>query len=192
VAKSLGSRNLFSASSVDQMPKHVSSGMLFGGPLLFPVPDLDRTDYLFMLGSNPWESNGSLCTALDFPGRVKAIQARGGKVVVVDPRRSRTAEEADEHLAVRPGPTPTCRSPWSTRPFAEDLVDMGALAPTSPASTSCVAARRSPRGGGPTVGIDAEVIRRLAREWPRPSARSTAASAPAPSSSAPSPRGPST
>ena len=81
------------------MPKHVSSGLLFGNPLLIPVPDLDRTDYLLMLGANPWESNGSLCTAPDFPGRVKAIQARGGKVVVVDPRRSRTAEEADEHVA---------------------------------------------------------------------------------------------
>jgi anaerobic selenocysteine-containing dehydrogenase len=104
VAKALGTRNVYSASTVDQMPKHVSSGLMFGNPLLIPVPDLDRTDHLLILGANPWESNGSLCTAPDFPGRVKAIQARGGKVVVVDPRRSRTAEEADEHIAIRPGP----------------------------------------------------------------------------------------
>ena len=68
-----------------------------------PVPDLDRTDYLLMLGANPYESNGSLCTAPDFPGRLEAIQARGGTVVVVDPRRTRTADEADEHVAIRPG-----------------------------------------------------------------------------------------
>ena len=68
-----------------------------------PVPDLDRTDYLLVLGANPYASNGSLCTAPDFPGRIEAMQARGGKLVVVDPRRSRTAEQADEWLPIRPG-----------------------------------------------------------------------------------------
>jgi len=101
--QSLQTKNLYSASTVDQMPKHVSSGLLFGDAGAMPVPDLDRTDHLLMLGANPWASNGSLCTAPDFPGRVKAIQARGGRVVVVDPRRTRTAEEADEHVAIRPG-----------------------------------------------------------------------------------------
>ncbi|MEI4405940.1 hypothetical protein, partial [Streptococcus agalactiae] len=76
---------------------------MFGDPLAIPVPDLDRTDYLLMLGANPLESNGSLCTAPDFPGRLKALRARGGRLVVVDPRRTRTAELADEHLFVRPG-----------------------------------------------------------------------------------------
>jgi anaerobic selenocysteine-containing dehydrogenase len=101
--KSLGTRNVFSASTVDQMPKHVSSGLLFGSPGAIPIPDLDRTDYLLMLGANPFESNGSLCTAPDFPGRLAAIRERGGRVVVVDPRRTRTVEAADEHLAIRPG-----------------------------------------------------------------------------------------
>ena len=101
--KALGTRNIFSASTVDQMPKHVSSGLMFGHPDSIAVPDIDRTDYLLMLGANPWESNGSLATAPDFPGRVNAIQDRGGRVVVVDPRRSRTATEADEHLFIRPG-----------------------------------------------------------------------------------------
>lgn len=86
-----------------QLPKHVSSGLLFGHPDLIPVPDLDRTDYLLMLGANPMQSNGSLCTAPDFPGRLKAIRQRGGKVAVVDPRRSWTAQKADEHLFIRPG-----------------------------------------------------------------------------------------
>ena len=166
VAKSLGSRNLFSASSVDQMPKHVSSGLLFGGPLLFPVPDLDRTDYLLMLGANPWESNGSLCTAPDFPGRVKAIQARGGKVVVVDPRRSRTAEEADEHLAVRPGADAHLLVAMVEVLFAEGLVDMGRLADlvVGVDELRAAVAPFTPEAVAPTVGLDADVIRRIARE----------------------------
>jgi anaerobic selenocysteine-containing dehydrogenase len=101
--QALGTKNMFSASTVDQMPRHVSSGYLYGNPGAMPVPDLDRTDYLLMLGADPLESNGSLCTAPDFPGRLDAIRDRGGRVVVVDPRRSRTAEVADEHLAIRPG-----------------------------------------------------------------------------------------
>ncbi|WP_327167858.1 molybdopterin oxidoreductase family protein [Streptomyces subrutilus] len=101
--KALGTRNLFTASTLDQMPKHVSSGLLFGDPFAIPVPDLDRTDFLLLLGANPVESNGSLCTAPDFPGRLKALRARGGTLVVVDPRRTRTARLADRHLAPRPG-----------------------------------------------------------------------------------------
>ncbi|MEV5835728.1 molybdopterin-dependent oxidoreductase [Nocardia sp. NPDC052112] len=101
--RALGTRNLFSASTADQMPKQVASGLMFGDPLTVPVPDLDRTDYLLMLGANPLESNGSLCTAPDFPGRLKALRKRGGKFVVVDPRETRTARSADEHLFIRPG-----------------------------------------------------------------------------------------
>jgi len=101
--QAIGSRQRFSASTVDQIPKQVSSGLMFGSPSSVPVPDLDRTQYLLVLGANPYESNGSLCTAPDFPGRIEAMQARGGKLVVVDPRKSRTAEQADEWLAIRPG-----------------------------------------------------------------------------------------
>jgi anaerobic selenocysteine-containing dehydrogenase len=98
----LGTHNRFSASTVDQRPKELSAGLMFGS-VAVPVPDLDRTDLLVMLGANPYASNGSLCTAPDFPGRLEAIQARGGKVVVVDPRRSETAAKADQHVAIRPG-----------------------------------------------------------------------------------------
>ncbi|WP_171907093.1 molybdopterin-dependent oxidoreductase, partial [Streptomyces niveus] len=85
----LRTRNLFTASTLDQMPKHVSSGLLFGDPLAIPVPDLDRTDHLLLLGANPLDSNGSLCTAPDFPGKLKALRRRGGTLTVVDPRRRR-------------------------------------------------------------------------------------------------------
>ncbi|MGH8958812.1 MAG: molybdopterin-dependent oxidoreductase, partial [Acidimicrobiia bacterium] len=101
--KGMATKNVFSASSVDQLPKHVSAGLMFGHPLSIPVPDLDRTDYLLMLGANPYESNGSLCTAPDFPGRLERLQERGGKFVVVDPRRTKTAVRADRWIAINPG-----------------------------------------------------------------------------------------
>jgi len=101
--KALGTKNVFTASTVDQMPKQVAAGFMFGGGLSVPVPDVDRTDYLLVLGANPLASNGSLMTAPDMRGRLKALRRRGGRVVVVDPRRSRTAEESDQHVFIRPG-----------------------------------------------------------------------------------------
>ncbi|HEY2947651.1 MAG TPA: molybdopterin-dependent oxidoreductase, partial [Micromonosporaceae bacterium] len=76
--RALASRNVFTASTLDQMPKHVSCGYLFGHPLAVPVPDVDRTDLLLILGADPYSSNGSLWTVPDVPGRLKALQARGG------------------------------------------------------------------------------------------------------------------
>jgi anaerobic selenocysteine-containing dehydrogenase len=99
----MGTTNVFSASSVDQLPKHMSAGLMFGHPLSIPVPDVDRTDYLLMLGANPYESNGSLCTAPDFPGRLEALRDRGAKLVVVDPRRTKSAAMADRWVPIRPG-----------------------------------------------------------------------------------------
>lgn len=101
--QALRTRNLYTASTIDQMPRHVSCGLMYGRPDTIPVPDLDRTDFLLMLGANPLESNGSLCTAPDFPGRLKRLRERGGRLVVVDPRRTRTAALAHQHLAIRPG-----------------------------------------------------------------------------------------
>lgn len=166
VIKALGTRNLYSASTADQMPKHVSSGLLFGDPGAIPVPDLDRTDHLLMLGANPLESNGSLCTAPDFPGRLKALRERGGKLVVVDPRRTRTARIADEHHFIRPGTDALLLCALLHVQFEEDLVSLGdlegqvdgldalrdALVPFSPdrVSRHC--------------GIEAEAIQRMGRE----------------------------
>ncbi|HEU5440059.1 MAG TPA: molybdopterin-dependent oxidoreductase, partial [Ktedonobacterales bacterium] len=99
----LGSRNIYTASTVDQMPKQVSAGLMFGTMLSIPIPDLDRADYLLILGANPLESNGSLMTAPNVRDRLRALRARGGRVVVLDPRRTRTADEASEHHFIRPG-----------------------------------------------------------------------------------------
>ncbi|HLM09965.1 MAG TPA: molybdopterin oxidoreductase family protein [Thermoleophilaceae bacterium] len=101
--RALGSQNVYTASTVDQMPKQVSSGLMFGGGLSVPVPDVDRCEHLLILGANPLVSNGSLLTAPNMRGRIRAIRERGGKVVVVDPRRTRTADEASEHHFIRPG-----------------------------------------------------------------------------------------
>src|SRR5690606_34949338 len=103
LAQALGTPNVFSASSIDQLPKQVACGLMLGDAMAIAVPDLDRTDYLLILGANPAESHGSLCAAPDFPGRLRALRERGGRLVVIDPRRTRTADLADEHLFIRPG-----------------------------------------------------------------------------------------
>ena len=103
LARARGTRSVFSASTLDQMPKQLSSGLLFGHWLSVAVPDITRCDYLLMLGANPLASNGSMWTVPDFKGKARAMQARGGKLVVVDPRRTETAAMADQHHFIRPG-----------------------------------------------------------------------------------------
>ncbi len=163
----LATKNLYSASTVDQMPKHVSSGLLFGDSNAIPVPDLDRTDFLLMLGANPWESNGSLCTAPDFPGRVKAIQERGGRVVVVDPRRTRTVEEADQHLAIRPGTDALLLMALLQVVAADGLVAAGSVGEHTDGLERFdeIVGRFTPEAVAPATGLDADVIRALAREF---------------------------
>ncbi|MBL6752162.1 MAG: molybdopterin-dependent oxidoreductase [Nevskia sp.] len=99
----LKSRMRFSATSVDQLPHHQVGYWMFGHQLLVPIADIDRTDYLLVLGANPMASNGSMMTVPDFRNRLKAMQARGGRMVLLDPRRSETAEVADAHHFIRPG-----------------------------------------------------------------------------------------
>ena len=164
--KLLNTKNIYSASSVDQLPKHFSSGYLFGEPLTIPVPDIDRTDHLLLIGANPLVSNGSLMTAPDVRGRLKAIRARGGKVVVVDPRRTITAEHADEHLAIRPGTDALLLASLAQVIFAEDLVSLGRLAPhvSGVDEVRELVAQFKPEAVADMVGIAPEEIRRTARE----------------------------
>ncbi|MDD9382144.1 molybdopterin oxidoreductase family protein [Streptomyces sp. ZAF1911] len=164
--KALGTRNLFTASTLDQMPKHVSSGLLFGDPFAIPVPDLDRTDFLLLLGANPVESNGSLCTAPDFPGRLKALRARGGTLVVVDPRRTRTAKLADRHLAPRPGSDALLLAALAHTLLAEELTDPGVLAEHTQGigELSEALGGFTPEAVAPACDLTAEEIRALARD----------------------------
>jgi anaerobic selenocysteine-containing dehydrogenase len=126
--KALRTRRVFSASSVDQLPKQLAVGLMFGTSLSVPIPDVDRTDHMLILGANPLASNGSLMTAPDMRGRLRAIRQRGGKVVVIDPRRTRTAQEADEHHFIRPGADALLLAALVHTLFDEDLVDPGRLA----------------------------------------------------------------
>ncbi len=96
-------KNRFSATSVDQLPHQLLAYWMYGHQLMVPIADIDRCDYLLVLGANPMASNGSLMTVPAFPKRLKAMQARGGKMLLLDPRRTETAEVADEHLFIRPG-----------------------------------------------------------------------------------------
>src|SRR3954467_9644121 len=164
--KGLGSRNVYSASTVDQFPKQLASAYLFGTGTTVPVPDLDRCEWLLVLGANPVASNGSLMTAPHVRGRLKGIQRRGGRIVVVDPRRSRTAELADEHVPIRPGTDALLLFAMVHVLFAEGLVDLGHVAPHADGVEAVEELARpfSPEAVAPATGVGAETIRRLARE----------------------------
>jgi anaerobic selenocysteine-containing dehydrogenase len=165
LVQALGTGNRFSASTVDQRPKELSAGMMFGS-VTVPVPDLDRTDFLLILGANPHASNGSLCTAPDFPGRLDRIQERGGTVVVVDPRRSETAARSDRHLAIRPGTDAHLLAAIANVLVTDGLAAPGRLtAHTAGLDDLTVAlAPYTPEAVAPACGVDAEAIRTLAHD----------------------------
>ena len=166
LVRALGTTNVYSASTVDQRPKEVSSGLMFGGGLTVPVPDIDRTDYLLMLGANPFASNGSLATAPDWPGRIEALVERGGQLVVVDPRRTKTAEAATEHVAIKPGADAFLLLAMVQVLAAEGLVDPGPIAEylAGVDEVLAVAADFTPEAVEYVTGVEADTIRRLARE----------------------------
>jgi anaerobic selenocysteine-containing dehydrogenase len=166
LVKALQTRNIFSASTVDQYPKQMASALLFGSGATVAVPDVDRTDHLLILGANPLASNGSLLTAPDMRGRLRAIRARGGKVVVIDPRRTRTAREADEHHFIRPGTDALLLFALVHTLFDERLEDLGALAPHVAGLDEVreLASGFAPEEVAAACGIAADEIRRMARE----------------------------
>ncbi|MDX6340742.1 MAG: hypothetical protein QOH87_880, partial [Trebonia sp.] len=165
--KTLATRNAYSASTVDQFPKQMASALMFGTGTTVPVPDVDRTQHLLILGANPLASNGSLMTAPDMRGRLRALRERGGKLVVLDPRRTRTAEVADEHHFIRPGTDAHLLFALVQVLFAEDLVRPGErLASTCEGLETVreLAAPFTPVAVSDRCGIEAGTIRRLARE----------------------------
>ncbi|MBK6926418.1 MAG: molybdopterin-dependent oxidoreductase [Comamonadaceae bacterium] len=164
--KALGTRNIFSAATLDQMPRHVVSGLLYGHWMSVPVPDIARTDWLLVLGANPLASNGSMWTVPDFRGKARAMQARGGRLIVIDPRRSETAALADEHHFIRPGSDAFLLAGMLHHLFAKNLVTAGAatslvdgLALLKDAVQPFTPARTALR-----CGVPAETIQRLATE----------------------------
>ncbi|WP_255511877.1 molybdopterin-dependent oxidoreductase [Mitsuaria sp. TWR114] len=167
LARALGTRNLFSASTLDQMPKQLACGLMYGHWLSVPVPDLPRTDLFICLGANPMVSNGSLWTSPDYRGKAKAMRARGGRIVVIDPRRTETAQAADEHLAIRPGGDVYLLLGLLHTVFDEGLERLGRLEAHVEGLDALRAAVADfpPERGAAHCGISAETQRRLAREF---------------------------
>lgn len=165
--RSLGSHNLYSASTLDQMPRQLAAGLMYGHWLSIPVPDIDRCDYLLVLGANPIASNGSMWTVPDFRGRARAMQARGGRLVVVDPRRTETAAVADRHLFIRPGGDVFFLMGLVHALFGEGLVRLGRAAGHVAGLDDLKAAIAAftPEAVAGRCGIDAEAIRGLARDF---------------------------
>jgi len=162
--KALGSRNKFSATSVDQLPHHMASYFMFGHQLLMPIPDIDRTDFMLIIGGNPVASNGSIMTVPDIKNRLKAISERGGKVILVDPRRSETAKYSSEHRFIRPGQDVLMLlsllyvfSHESELPALPDYVDSADL--------KALSAEFSPEVTAERTGIAAAQLRDIARQW---------------------------
>src|SRR5260370_21056649 len=161
-----GTHNFYSASTVDQMPKQVAAGLMFGTWLSIPIPDLERTGYLLLLGANPLVSNGSHTTAPDMRGRLRRLRQRGGKIVVIDPYRTRTAQEADEHHFIRPGHDAHLLFALRHTLFAEGLVAPGKLSDHSAGLEQVrgVAEPFAPESVAAACGIAAPMIRSIARE----------------------------
>jgi anaerobic selenocysteine-containing dehydrogenase len=167
--KALRTRNRFDANSQDANPKLFACLQMFGDVFAITVPDVDRTDYLLMLGANPAASNGSLMTLGDVKGRLAEVRKRGGKIVLVDPRRTESAAWCDEHHFIRPGGDAPFLLALLNVSFAERLVDEEAVAAIARGAAELrqIAAPFTPERVAGAVGIPAETIRRIAREFGR-------------------------
>ncbi|NWE48777.1 molybdopterin oxidoreductase family protein [Pseudomonas gingeri] len=161
----LKTRNRFSATSVDQLPQHLSSYLMYGHGLLLPIPDIDNTDFMLILGGNPLASNGSIMTVPDVEKRLKAIQARGGKLVVVDPRRSETAAMADQHLFIRPGGDAALLFGLLNTLFQEGLTRDSHLPVDGLDDVRKAVAGFTAEAMSPLCAVPAEQIRQLARDF---------------------------
>lgn len=162
----LMTRNFYTASSIDQFPQEFVAWQMYGSNFLMPIADIDRTDRMVIIGANPAVSNGSVTTMPGARNRIKDVRARGGKVVVIDPRRTETARLADEHVSVLPGGDPYLLLAILHVLITEDLCDRTAV------GTQCTGLDElrelvvafPPEAAAPYAGVDAETIRRLARE----------------------------
>ena len=160
----LNTRNRFSATSVDQLPHQFVNWQLFGHQFRFPIPDIDRTQYFLMFGANPMASNGSIMTAPGFAGRVKDLQARGGKLVLFDPRRNETARIADEHHFIRPGTDAAVLLAMVNVLLTEGLARPADYVDNVDQLRSLIG-EFTPEHAAAASGVPAETIRRIAREF---------------------------
>lgn len=164
--KALGTRNNFSATSLDQLPHQLVAYQFYGHQFLIPIPDIDHTDYMLIIGGNPLASNGSLMTVPDVKNRLKAIQQRGGKFVVIDPRNTETAAIADEHHFIKPGSDAYLLLAIIAVLFKEGLVNAGHLSNhlTGLEELPALVEAFTPSLAAQHTGIAAATIERIARE----------------------------
>ena len=169
LARTLGSKNVFSASTLDQMPKQLASGLMFGHWLSTALPDISRTELLLVIGANPLASNGSMWTVPDFKGKAKALQARGGQLVVIDPRRTETAAIADAHHFIRPGADVFLLAAMVHTLFDENLVTLGRVAEwvNGADEVRTAIATFTPEAVAARCGMEADTIRTLAHQLAR-------------------------
>ncbi len=165
--EAMNSERLFSAASMDQQPKNLTSSILFGDMWAIPIPDIQRTDYMLALGGNPLVSQGSLMSAPNAKKQIADLQARGGRFVLLDPRRSETAEVADAHLAIVPGTDALFLFALVHVFFAEDRIALGRLAVFTDGveDLRALAAPFSPEAVAGTTGIEAATIRQVAHDF---------------------------
>jgi anaerobic selenocysteine-containing dehydrogenase len=159
--------NRYSATSVDQLPHHVAAALMYGHKLLLPVPDIDRTSHMLVLGANPVVSNGSMMTAPGFRKRLEELQRRGGRLVVVDPRRTETARLADRHHFIRPGTDAYLLMALLQVIFDEELEDLGGLVDLVDSLDAIrgVVGDFTPEAIAPKTGIGADAVREMARQF---------------------------
>lgn len=163
----LKTRNRFSATSVDQLPMQLLGYWMFGHQLLITIPDIDHTNYFLMLGANPIASNGSLMTVPDVAKRIKALQSRGGKLVLIDPRRTETAEIADTHHFIKPASDAAFLFALINTILDEGLTRLDRLAPFTEGLYTALGAisKVTPEVAQAECGIDAQTIRQIARDF---------------------------
>ncbi|MEY4747953.1 MAG: hypothetical protein RIQ60_167 [Pseudomonadota bacterium] len=166
LVKALGTKNMYSASTLDQIPRQLVCGWMYGHWLSVPVPDIDHSHWLLVIGANPLASNGSMWTVPDFRHRARALQARGGKLIVIDPRRTETAAVADEHLVIRPGGDAFLLAAMARQLFEDGLVRLGAAEAHVAGLDTLPAALApfTPELAAARCGIPAATIVRLAHE----------------------------
>jgi anaerobic selenocysteine-containing dehydrogenase len=165
--RAMRTRHRYSATSVDQLPHHLASWAMFGHQMLLPVPDIDRTQFMLILGANPLVSNGSIMTAPGVRKRLAAIRERNGQVVVIDPRRTETARVADRHLFIRPGSDAYLLAGLLHVLYAEGLTDPGRLADYTDGLDRLEEQVRpfTPERVAAVTGIEADTISDLARQF---------------------------
>lgn len=163
----LKTENRYSATSVDQLAPMLTSMKMFGNHVLLPVPDIDRTQYFLCLGANPMASNGSIMTAPGFKTRIKALHERGGKLVVIDPRHTESAEIADEHLFIKPGTDALFLMAIINTLFSQDLVNLGNAQSYVQGLNILrnMVSGFKPETVAKRTGIPAKNIRRIAKEF---------------------------